>query len=289
LLLLLHDRPDISCHVIHLNHKTRGEASDGDAAFVHDLATRMGIDQTIMTRTQMEPQMPNLPANPSARYRELRLALFQQVVERERLQGVVLAHHADDQAETILHRLLRGSGGCAGLGGMKEHVILGGLHVYRPLLSVSRRVLRDFLAQQQQTWREDASNQFSTYARNRLRKVLSRHPHLIPALISLGSACAPWQAWIRANAPRLGETFAVDDLCDQATCLAEASARQWLIDRGAPPVELSPAVIARLLTLARDAASPSREQFPGNIHVRRRRGHIEMMSLADGSAGSGRS
>lgn len=277
LLRLLHERRDVVCHVIHLNHQARGEASDGDAGFVRDLANQLGMDATVSTRADVEHLVTHPPANLSAHYRVLRLALFRQTVEREGLRGVVLAHHADDQAETILHRLLRGSG-CGGLGAMRRHTIIGGLHVHRPLLGVSREGLRDYLTILKQPWREDASNQSPAYARNRLRKVLGQYPQLCPAILALGRDCSAWNDWKQTNAAALPEVFNVRDLIDQPVCLARVSARRWLIERGVPQKQISARVIARLLTLAEDAASSPRAQFPGNVLVNRHRGYIEALA-----------
>jgi tRNA(Ile)-lysidine synthetase-like protein len=273
LLHLLHQRPDLHLHVVHLNHQTRGPASDADAAFVSDLAAQLHLPLTLAQRTQLEPFIPNLPQNPSARYRAARLALFRQAVEQHGLQGVLLAHHADDQAETILHRLLRGSVP-SGLAGMRDRAVVNGLPILRPLLRVSRRELRNFLQQNAHPWREDASNQSPRYARNRLRHLLSQHPALTDALLELGRACAALAGWIKQNAATLPDEFPPALLHNQPACLAQESARRWLAARGVPQDDVSPKLIARLLALAADAASPSRQHFPGQIQIRRRQGRI---------------
>jgi tRNA(Ile)-lysidine synthase len=73
------------------------------------------------------------------------------------LTAVVLAHHADDQAETVMQRLLRGSG-VAGLRPMRPDSVIGGLRIVRPLLAVRRATLRTFLREHGVAWREDWSN-----------------------------------------------------------------------------------------------------------------------------------
>ena len=99
LLLLLHGRPELLLHVVHLDHQIRGQASADDAEFVAKLAEKLGIPATIVRRDQIEPGIlsVSLPKNPSARYRAIRLELFRRVVEREKLHGVILAHQADDR------------------------------------------------------------------------------------------------------------------------------------------------------------------------------------------------
>src|SRR5688500_1479814 len=133
LLDLLRTRDDLALHVVHLDHQLRGDASAADAHFVADLAHRWNLPCTIARRDEIEPALADLPANPSARYRRLRLALFANVARAHGLSGVILAHHADDQAETVLQRLLRPSGPM-GLAGMSATAHVGSLRIVRPLL-----------------------------------------------------------------------------------------------------------------------------------------------------------
>lgn len=277
LLLLLQGRPDMSLHVVHLDHQIRGQASADDAAFVAGLAGKLGIPVTIVRREEIEPGLGPLPKNPSARYRAIRLELFRRVVEREKLLGVILAHQADDQAETILLRLLRGSG-AAGLAAMRPRVQIAGLTILRPLLAIRRQALRDFLTSGGQDWREDASNRSEKYARNRVRKFLESRPDLHEPLLAVGRACAAYVDWIRKTAPVLGDKFPAIELAECPRMLARESARRWLISQGVPPEALTPAMLDRLCDLAADAATPARQQFPAGVTVRRRAGWVGRVS-----------
>jgi tRNA(Ile)-lysidine synthetase-like protein len=272
--LLLH-RADLKLHVVHLDHETRGDASTGDGEFVRDLASRRGLPVTVARRRDIEPTLDHLPPNPSARYRSLRFALFRDIVASSRLAGVILGHHADDQAETVLSRLLRGSG-YAGLVGMSPRATLSGLVVLRPLLSVRRDPLRGYLQAQGQDWREDASNASDDYQRNRLRRMLAHHPALTDDLLRLADACRAARDWARRAAPALRAEFPIEQLASLPDVLARESASRWLMEQGVPPDDLgrSPAITDRLVEMSRDAASASRRHFPGTILVRRRRGVI---------------
>jgi tRNA(Ile)-lysidine synthetase-like protein len=276
LLLLMSRRPDLSLHVVHLDHQTRGRASTEDAKFVTELSEAMGLPSTIAKRDQLENQLSDLPANPSARYRALRMELFTRVVERENLQGVALAHHADDQAETILLRLLRGEGpaGPGGLGGMSPISKMRGITLIRPLLHVGRQTLREYLRESGQVWREDRSNQSDQYQRNRIRRWLCDRPDLRDSILELGRTCGQYAKWIRANAPDLADAFSCRSLSRLPAMLARQSARRWLIARGSPAEELNPPVLERLRQMAADAATPGRQQFPGGLKVRRSSGRI---------------
>jgi tRNA(Ile)-lysidine synthase len=270
---LLLGRSDLSLHVAHLNHQTRGEASTADAEFVQQLAAVHRVPRTLALRGKIEPQLRDLPKNPSARYRAVRMQLFREVVAQNDLNGVILAHHADDQSETILHRLIRGSGP-AGLAGMSPQTRIDGLLVLRPLLAARREDLRSYLNDVGQSWREDASNDSDDYLRNRLRRWLRHEPGLHESLLTLGNTCRNLNEWSRREAPVLEESFAVGTLSQLPEILAHESARRWLVARGAPAAELSEAVLDRLAQMAQDAASAPRMQFPGSLLVRRRRGVI---------------
>jgi tRNA(Ile)-lysidine synthase len=195
------------------------------------------------------------------------------VVKEHHLQGVLLAHHADDQAETVLQRLLRGSG-AAGLAGMARATTLADLRVFRPLLGVRRQALRAFLSTIAQPWREDASNASPQYLRNRLRSTLADDPLLVELLLELAGACASLRDWTLNAAPDLPPEFQADDLANLPRVLANVSARRWLIARGIAPEKLEPASVIRLLAMSNDAASASKQQFPNGLTVRRRKATI---------------
>jgi tRNA(Ile)-lysidine synthase len=272
LLALLRARADLRLIVAHLDHETRGGASAVDAAFVRDLAARWGVACVLATRDELEAGARELPANLSARFRALRRELFRCVVASNGARGVILAHHADDQAETVLLRLLRGSGP-AGLRGMAERARAGELSILRPLLGVRRDVLRSWLGETGQAWREDESNASGAYARNRVRRLLARHPELLATALELRDACAAWGDWLRAAAPSLGEAFDVDALRSVPPPVAREAARAWLAARGVDPDETT-AAAERLVRMAADAAAPPRAHFPGRLLVRRRAGRM---------------
>jgi tRNA(Ile)-lysidine synthase len=273
LLSLLRDRVDLQLVVAHLDHETRGKESAADARFVQSLCAQWNLDCALAGRGELEKCMPHLPKNTSARFRAVRFELFRRVVHARGLQGVILAHHADDKAETVLQRLVRNAG-YAGLAGMSARARIGGLVVLRPMLSVRRNALRAVLRERDQPWREDASNASAKYLRNRLRAILSVHPDLTAALLELSGACRALRDWSRRTAPSLESNFTVGSLADLPPILARESARRWLNRIGVPPDQIDPATIERLMRMSDDAATPSRQHFPGKIEVRRRSGRV---------------
>jgi tRNA(Ile)-lysidine synthase len=276
LLALLRRRADVRCHAVHLDHETREGASGVDAKFVAALCATWNVECTVARRSELEPGATKLPANRSARFRALRIELFRRTCAAHNLAGVVLAHHADDQAETILLRLLRGSGP-TGLAGMRPRTRVAGLTILRPLLDNRSAELRELLRTHGQPWREDASNASPAYQRNRVRMLLANHPALSQSLLALADAMADWTTWARATAPALGDTFDIRELADQPDALAAEAARRWLTARGAPPEELSAEVLQRLIEMARDLATPPRRHFPGKLLVARRAGRIALV------------
>jgi tRNA(Ile)-lysidine synthetase-like protein len=274
LTLLCRLRPDLALEVVHLNHETRGAESDADAEFVDQLAARLELDCVSGRWSDTEPMLVNPPKNRSARFRAGRMALFRHVVQTDKLQGVILAHHADDVAETVFQRLLRGSGP-SGLAGIADRSVVGGMLVLRPLVRVRRATLREWLATQGQAWREDASNESNQYLRNRLRKLLAPREDLTQALLRVADASAAWRDWLRRNTPAVAASVKVDVFRELPAPLAREAARRWLRAAGVPDVELTPRVIDRLLEMAVDAASPPRRHFPGRVLVCRRGGELK--------------
>lgn len=146
---------------VHVNHGLRGEASDGDEAFVRRLCAEKGV---ALYAYRADP-----PDNPGEGWaREARYAFFRQAMAESGADALVLAHHRDDQAETLLLHLLRGAG-LNGLTGMAADTNVDGMRILRPLLGTSRDELRAYLTQLGQPWREDATNAEAKYLRNAVR------------------------------------------------------------------------------------------------------------------------
>jgi tRNA(Ile)-lysidine synthase len=166
LLIELRKQLGIVLSVVHFNHKLRGKNSVQDARFVAKLAAKYGL---VFHLGQMDvrAKAKRDKANLEDTGRRARYEFFEGLVKEGLLDKVVVAHTADDQAETVLAHILRGTG-LAGLGGI--HPRVG--HVVRPLLRVRRVDLHAYLKAKKQTWREDATNRDTTRMRARMRKKL---------------------------------------------------------------------------------------------------------------------
>ena len=153
----------------HLNHGLRGKASGQDAAFVRRLAKKHAlsceIDSVNVRRIIAQSDQSMELAARNARH-----TFFTDSARTYRCSRVLLAHHADDQAETILFNLLRGSGGLKGMSFSTEHEIGGKkLTLIRPLLETSRTEIDYYLDTHRISYREDASNAEPIATRNRIR------------------------------------------------------------------------------------------------------------------------
>lgn len=274
---LMKKREDITLVAIHLDHQLRGDESDGDAAFVRQLAERHGVPLVIRSREQMQAEISGEPVktvrNKSALYRALRLKLFAMVAVDHQLDGVLLAHHADDQAETLMLRLMRGSSE-RGMVGMAQTSHLGGLTVMRPLLNVRREVLRQWLESIEQQWREDSSNQSRKYARNRVRQWLADWDELTPILCEMAQANRQLREVLSRMAPKLEDPFELSRLWDLPGPVAAEACRKWLCRVGCPAGEITDQAIGQLLQMSNDAASSPRVHFPGGKWVMRKQGKI---------------
>lgn len=169
LLDLLANLPEIPLRLIaaHLNHCLRGAESDADEEFCRELAEQYKIpfeSRRIDVQTIADTGSLNL----EDAGRRARIEFFDDLLTARQATAVVLAHHADDQAETVLMRLLRGSG-MTGLAGMSYRNSRG---YVRPLLSISRTEIVAHLAERGLVWREDISNLDTSFLRNRIRHEL---------------------------------------------------------------------------------------------------------------------
>jgi len=149
--------------VAHFNHKLRGEASDGDERFVAELARQIGLPFH-----REEGGARHTADNLEQALRRARRGFFARLLRGGLAERVALGHTLDDQAETVLFRLLRGSG-LAGLAGILPITADG---IIRPLLDVRRSEVEEFLRERGIAWREDASNWDPAFARNRIRHAL---------------------------------------------------------------------------------------------------------------------
>jgi tRNA(Ile)-lysidine synthase len=182
--------PESLVGVAHFNHQLRGAESDGDQRFVAALSQSLGLRFHCAASAV---GAGNLEQNARTHRREF----FRSLVERGLADRIALGHTLDDQSETVLFRILRGSG-TSGLAGILPVTAEG---IIRPLLKVPRSDVRDYLEQHRLAWREDSSNASPQFARNRIRQTLLpelvKHwnPRIVATLAHLADVAYQEEVW----------------------------------------------------------------------------------------------
>lgn len=162
----------LSLHIAHLNHMLRGRESQKDADFVAGLAERLKIPATIK---KVAVESISNKGSLEEIARKARFEFLFEVAGKLKSKKIALGHNLDDQAETVLMRLLRGSG-LMGLSAILPKRAMGGCTIIRPLLEITRNEIEGFLRKKKITPRIDSSNIREVYFRNKIRH------KLLPAL-----------------------------------------------------------------------------------------------------------
>lgn len=199
LLYLLHESGFRKLVVCHLNHGIRGAESDGDARFVKRVAERLGYTVE-MEKIELLKGLGDSKDSLETSGRKARHHFFARCARKHRCNEVVLAHHADDQAETVLWNLARGALGCRGMSEAVDIEMNGRvMSVIRPLLGIRKKALEKWMEDRKLKWREDASNAVNDVVRNRLRNEaipllndISKRD-VVPALIRAAETDGEWR------------------------------------------------------------------------------------------------
>ncbi|WP_127587118.1 tRNA lysidine(34) synthetase TilS [Paenibacillus koleovorans] len=189
----------------HLNHQFRGAESEAEAELVASFASSLGVP--------CETGVADLPAwiretglNAQAAARDRRYAFLTEVAAKHGAERLALAHHADDQAETVLMRLVRGTGP-SGLTGMPLTRRIGNLELVRPLLRIYKEELMGYCHEHSLPFAEDSSNRSRKYTRNRIRldampALAGLNPQLPDALNRLADLMREEDDFLRQEAER---------------------------------------------------------------------------------------
>lgn len=184
---------------VHVEHGIRGESSLRDADFVRSFCKERGIPLEVFSvDVPTYAREKGLTTEQAAR--ELRYGVFDGLLAEGKCRYVALAHHADDQTETVLMRIFRGTG-IKGLRGMAER---SGSYI-RPLLGISREEINEYVAENGLPYVEDETNADPTYTRNFLRREIAvlkeKYPALNEAVARLARHAAEADDFIEAATP----------------------------------------------------------------------------------------
>jgi tRNA(Ile)-lysidine synthase len=285
----------------HFDHGWRDD-SDQDAEFVSQLADQLGWPCVVGHAAADGPQTEQAA-------RDQRYQFLHEVARRHGARCVVTGHTQDDQAETILDRILRGSGmrGLSGIPRLRpldEDIVL-----VRPLLACRREELQQYLQQRQQAWREDSSNQDPNFTRNRIRHELlpllseQYHEAAAQSLVQLGQLAEETQQYLGQQVAELADAVVRQESNDELQQLlielplpagtAEFLVRELLIDcwtgLGWPRRDMGMQQWKQLAAMLLDEGQPQRQTFPGNVDAQRREkksgGELLLTRRLDSSAG----
>ncbi|HEV2385702.1 MAG TPA: tRNA lysidine(34) synthetase TilS [Candidatus Acidoferrales bacterium] len=293
--------------VAHFNHRLRGEAADVDERFVAELARSHELE-CLVRREDVAEYARRAGTNLEEEARKRRYAFFRDAMRDRGASLAATGHTADDQAETVLARLARGTG-LRGLAAI--HPVLG--PVVRPLLELRRAELRDFLCARRQPWCEDETNRDAQRLRARTRSLLpvlqaECGENLVTNLAQLAEQARADEALIRALVEeRFREivgrregvlSLAASDLIRPWAALSTAGASRALasrlVRRAVEEVQgdlrrLTADHVERVLRLAREGTSGDRLELPAGFVVERALGRVLFLARGQrkhGSAGA---
>ena len=263
---LLRERLDITLEAAHFNHRLRGEESDADEAFVKELCGRYDIPLHLGSG-RILPGKKGL----EAAAREARYAFLRSLPGK-----IATAHTADDNAETVLLHLVRGTG-LKGLGGISP---MNG-NVIRPMLTVTRRGVEAFLSEYALPHREDSTNATDLFLRNRIRRnvmplLLQENPSLAENLSDMALGLREDEDYLSRMA---GETLpGVAALREMHPAIRARALERFLKENGVPEPEKRH--IALLEQLVFSDKPSARADLPGGITVARRYDTLEVLGEA---------
>lgn len=157
----------VDCHAVHCNYHLRGEESDRDESHARAVAARMGVEITVVDCDVAAYRVAHGGSSVEMACREMRYDAFREVARAKSLDVIAVGHHVEDNVETVMLNLFRGSG-IKGLGGMR----LQRGNIVRPLLRNTRAEILDFLESRGLDYVTDSSNLTCDYRRNAIRNVI---------------------------------------------------------------------------------------------------------------------
>lgn len=268
--------------VCHLDHGLRGRESAADARFVKKEAEKLGFSVET-AKIDLRKRMAESGESLETAGRNARHQFFASLTSKRRCKRLFLAHHHDDQAETVLWNLMRGSYGCRGMQEVSELVMDGvRMEVHRPLLGIRKSDLRAWMEELKLKWREDASNLVNDVARNRIRnealpllaEIAKRDVAPLLARAAQGDAAhREVMDWALANAEVLDPQgrLHLGALRKLPEMLRLHALADFLAKSGVPAI--SSALVGNCAAMLDPSSSPS-VNLPGGRRLRRKAGRF---------------
>jgi tRNA(Ile)-lysidine synthase len=274
--------------VAHMDHGIRGASSRADAAYVAALARRWRIPaRSARCNVPLRARRRGLSVEAAAR--DARYDFLARVVRETGADAVVTAHTADDQAETVLMNVCRGSG-LTGLGGIPPVGAWGDVRILRPLLGIGHAELVGSLERCGVPWREDETNTDTRFTRNRVRRDVmpmlagTMNPSVRNALCRLAALCRDDAEVLEAmTEARLGNCvldggdLSLAAVGRDAPAMRRRIVRRWLMSRGVPAQALDYESLARCETLLNSRRGSGVVPLDGGIGVKRENGRLSVV------------
>lgn len=274
----LKDEYNLTLIPAHLNHRFRGDESDGDDRFCRDISARHGL-KLVSEGVDLPALIREKGLSPQAGARQVRYDFFRRTAAARGASRIALGHHADDQAETFLMRLLRGAGS-RGLSGIPVYRDPG---VIRPLLEIRRREILEFLEERGVAYREDSSNSKDIYLRNRIRLELlpllaeRYNPTIVDGLCTTADLLREEDDYLRQLAEEhfdpipVDDGFAIDLSAMQSLhpALVRRVVRMAASHGETEDREISARHVSAVIALMSRPGSSARVDLPGDLEVRK--------------------
>jgi tRNA(Ile)-lysidine synthase len=257
-------RWNLHLSLIHVEHGIRGEASRADAAFVRDLAASLGLPFLYRTADVPAVAQENRD-NLEQAARGVRHEFYRELVGTGVVDRIATGHTRNDQAETVLYRILRGSG-VSGLAGIRA-VTSDGL--VRPLLTTWRREVEAWLGERNIAWRNDETNADPCYDRNRIRHQLlplmraEYNPRIDETLARMATLSAEDEQYWEGQIGEMPLTFEVKRLSTAPPALARRMVRRVIEQVKGDLRQIDFAHVGAILELAESTEGSGRLQVPG--------------------------
>jgi tRNA(Ile)-lysidine synthase len=267
----------------HINHQLRGIDSDNDERFVIEQAGRLNLP-AVAKKVNVRSFAKKHKLSIETAARQLRIDALIDISQKNNLRIIATAHQADDNAETVIHRILRGTG-FRGLAGIKPKNIIRGITFVRPLLAFTKKQITDYLKEQGLNWQTDATNFDCRHKRNFIRHrflpELQRQSNvpIVEQLAKLSHAAQKFQSSVDASTQQLWPKIAscqknsvslnINIFSQQHPAGKTELIHKAIKSLDCPEKNLTQQHYEKILQLSQSAGSNKRIALPASFSVRR--------------------
>jgi len=278
----------IKPHVVHLDHQLRGQDAEADAVFVRELAEALRLPHAIES-IDVGRRAADEGVSIEQAARLSRFEFFERVCLRHGIKAIALAHHADDDVETVLHRIVRGTGfrGLAGIPWQRSLRPNSDIRVVRPMLAFRRAEIEAYLQERNIASRCDATNESQIFTRNRIRHELLPllrerfNPSVDDALMRLAEQARELNDYLVETAERMLESLVIEQtdrqlvlhspsLARKALVIQMQLIRQAILRMGFGEAELTYGHVKAVAALASSQEGTKELHLPAGLRVSRR-------------------